>query len=155
MHRLSRFLSAPALCALLAACGSGAPTSPNPAPSNQAPPGTAPPPSVPAGGPPAGAYGSCLLLTLDPISRAIVYIPSLLGTVVIGPGNAYSAPSYPGQGTYTFNAAKGWVAFVGGPLDKVNAAYEHSDGKPLLRFGDKLADPAPDLEIGENICYGP
>ena len=137
------------LCAVLVGCGGST------APANPVIPVT---PVAPAGGPPAGSY-SCLLLTLmylpPDFYPSPTYEPSAPGTEIIGPGNSYSALSYPGSGTYSFNAAGGWVTFRGGPFDKVNAAFERLEGgTPTLHFEEKLGDPSPDVQIGDSVCYG-
>ncbi|WP_424952233.1 hypothetical protein [Deinococcus sp.] len=136
------------LCPVLVGCGAGS-TAPVTSP------GSGPAPA-PVGGPPAGKYG-CLLLTYTyPDGYPTpTYVPSALGTVMIGPGNGYSASSFPDSGTYTFDAAKSWITFRGGPLDRVNASFDRlKDGVPILRFGEGLADPAPDVSIGESVCQG-
>ncbi|WP_102126788.1 hypothetical protein [Deinococcus planocerae] len=127
------------LAALLAGCGS--PT-----------PGGSTPSQPTPDGPPTGAY-SCLLLTLN--GGLPTYVPSVLGTVTLGAGNTYVAASYPGGGSYTYAAASGRVRFRQGSLDGVQAAFERlEDGAPVLRFGENLGDPAPEMEIGESVCQG-
>jgi hypothetical protein len=117
--------------------------------------GGAPTPGpTPAGGPPAGRY-SCLMLGTALIGGAIsiVYVPSALGTVVLGPGNAYTPLSYPQGGTYSVNAARSRITFRGGSFNGVNAEFDTlDDGTPIIRFGEGLKDPAPEVEIGESVC---
>jgi hypothetical protein len=102
---------------------------------------------------PTGGY-ACLLLTyVDGLTPG--YVPSVLGTIIIKPGNGYEAQSFSGAGTYSLNAARTRVSFQGGALNGVNAAFERlDDGTPLLRFGEKLGDPTPDVTIGESVCRG-
>ena len=105
---------------------------------------------APVGGPPAGTY-SCLMLSLG--FGTPTYVVSALGQFVLGPGNAYKPLSYPQGGTYSVKAGRSTVTFSGGSFNGANAVFEKlQDGTPIIRFGEGLRDPAPDVEIGESVC---